>query len=120
MSKITEEGKEFKNYPYIRYATDVTLQQANRHFEDLEEGQRYFSGKYKLYGFKLEVSVLSIGLVVGRSEIFLGSVSDADIFHIMCQWHEVGLARIDDSNGIMGVGIGSQEYPDYWTALCDK
>lgn len=64
--------------------------------------------------------MLPIGLAVWCSENLPGSVSDVDIFHRICISHKVRLAKKDDDNGIMDVGIGSQEYPDHWAAFCDK
>lgn len=41
----------------------------------IEQGKSYFSGNHKLYGSKVEISVLPIGLAVDSSEIFPGSAS---------------------------------------------
>ncbi|ETN01592.1 hypothetical protein PPTG_17050 [Phytophthora nicotianae INRA-310] len=59
MKKITVTWHAFANYPCARYATDVTFQ-PTRNFHEVME---YFSGKHRLYGHKVKVSVLP--LIVG-------------------------------------------------------
>lgn len=55
-------GVKFGNYPTAHYATDVTFQQANCPSVNIQEEKKYYSGKHKLYGFKVEVSVLANSL----------------------------------------------------------
>ena len=39
MAKLVEEERTFRNFPYARYATDVTFQQANRPSGNIAEGK---------------------------------------------------------------------------------
>ena len=61
MADLQKSQQTFKAFPEARYATDVTFQQAFRPSRGIEEGKRYFSGKHKLYGYKVEVSVMPNG-----------------------------------------------------------
>ena len=85
MKELHANGHVFNFYPMARYARDVTFQTAFRPSGSVEEGTRYSSGKHKLYGFKVEVSVTPNGFAVGSSMHEPGSVSDLVIFQEM-QW----------------------------------
>ena len=88
MAKCRQEERAFSNFHYARYAVDVTFQQSNRPSGNISEGKRYFSGKHKLYGYKVEVSVLPTGLAIGCTEHYPGSVSDLEIFRRNRPFHE--------------------------------
>lgn len=79
MEKLRKENQVFKNFKYARYATDVTFQQSFRPSGSIEEGKAYFSGKHKLYGYKVEVSVLPNGMAIGATRHYPGAVSDLRI-----------------------------------------
>ena len=64
MSDLRESQHDFKSFPKALHATDVTFQQAFRPSGSIEEGKRYFSSKHKLYGYKVDVSVLPNGLAL--------------------------------------------------------
>ena len=48
MRKVLDNRRAFKSFPYARYATDVTFQQAIRPMGVMQEGKTYFSGLHKL------------------------------------------------------------------------
>ena len=78
--KMLQNNKTlFKNYPMARYATDVTFQPSCRPSGSIEEGKKYYSGKHKLYGYKVEVSVTLNGFAVCSSMQEPGSVSEVVI-----------------------------------------
>lgn len=57
MKHLQEKKTTFKSSEFSVEAIDVTFQQANRPSGNMQEGKLYFSGKHKLYGFKVEVAV---------------------------------------------------------------
>ena len=122
MSKLSQSKKLFKNYPCARYAKDVTFQQANRPSGSLEEGKKYDSGKHKVYGYKVEVSVLPIGIAVHCTDHYPGSIADIEIFYKNLDFHDVGLAKSEKKAARDGLDSGplKQEYPKYWAVLVDK
>ena len=67
MADLQKSQQKFKSFSEARYATDVNFQQEFRPSESIEEGKRYFSGKHKLYGYKVEVSVMPNGLALGMT-----------------------------------------------------
>ncbi|KAG3148482.1 hypothetical protein PI126_g12428 [Phytophthora idaei] len=76
MTQQRENNKTFRNYPYALYATDVKFQPAYRPSGHFTEKKTYFSGKRKLYGYKLECSVAYPGVTVDVSSHEPGSKSD--------------------------------------------
>lgn len=55
-------ARTFQNFDYARYATDVSFQQLNSPSGNMAKFKNYFSGKQKLYGYNVELSVLHIGI----------------------------------------------------------
>lgn len=53
------------------------IQQGNR---NMQEVKRYFSRKHKLYGYKIEASILPNGLCTGLTPHYPGSTSDLEFF----------------------------------------
>ena len=83
MDKLYESRRKFLQDPMALYAADVTFQPSFRPSENMEEGNKYFSGKHKQYGYKVEVSVLPNGLALCCSEHEPGSVFDLTLFQRM-------------------------------------
>lgn len=79
MEGLREENTMFKNFPVAIEAIDITFQQASSPSGNMLEGKRYFSGKHKLYGYKIEVAVRPNGLASAFSAHRPGSVSDIAI-----------------------------------------
>ncbi|ETV90243.1 hypothetical protein H310_14922 [Aphanomyces invadans] len=76
MGSQAEKGRMFRNYPYALYCTDVKFQPSFRPTGRFDEAKHNYSGKHKLYGLKIEVSVAYPGLAVDLSNHESGSVSD--------------------------------------------
>ena len=104
VTSLSISNKCFKYYPCVRYATDVTFQQSNRPSGSLEEGKEFYSGKHKLYGYKVEVSVLPIRLAIQCTDHFPGSVADINIFHKDMDFHKLALAKSDQEKGYSDMG----------------
>lgn len=83
LEKINRMERSFNSFSYARYATYLTFQQSYIPSEIIQEGRAYFSGKRKLYGKKLEVSVLPVGLSINATAKYHGSVSDLEILQKM-------------------------------------
>lgn len=119
MEYLINENVYFHNYKYCRYATDVTFQQCNRPCGNMQEGKKYFSGKHKLYGYKVEASVLPNGLCIGFTYHQPGSTSDFDIFTRNLEFHKNNLKKVsintDNDDGEL-----SEEYSESWGILLDK
>ncbi|ETV73531.1 hypothetical protein H257_11656 [Aphanomyces astaci] len=93
MSQLAPNGDRFTNYPYARYATDVTFQQTNVPAGSYAEKKSYYSGQHSLYGHKVEVSVLPNGLAINCTKHYKGSVADKSIFDDSLEFHANGLAK---------------------------
>lgn len=52
-------------------------------------GELYFSGKHKLYGYKVEVSVLPIGLAINETNHHSGSLFDLEILQRNRNFHKI-------------------------------
>ena len=118
MQELNQHDTRFSNYPCALYATDVTFQQANRPTGTIEEGKAYYSGKHKLYGLKVEVSVLPVGLAINCTRSYPGSYADIDIFRRNMDFHKKQVLK-NDSN-IEDSGPLHDKYPDQWAILVDK
>ena len=119
MEKEIEENKTFSKFPYCRYATDVTFQQTNRPTGNIQESKPYFSGKHKLYGYKVEVSGIPRGFAIGCTTHFAGSINDIDIFYDNLEFHELALQK-NESSEVEDDGYLVAKYPDQWGILADK
>lgn len=120
MENMIENDQQFGNFKCARYATDVTFQQSFRPSGNIAEGKRYFSGKHKLYGYKVEASVLPNGLAIGCSGHYPGSVSDFEIFQSNREFHEEELRKSRAEREINDDGILATRYPRRWAVLGDK
>lgn len=122
MKELQDTDALFSNYKYSHHATDVIFQQAFRSSWNMQEGKFYYSGKHKLYGYKVEVSVLLNGLLIGCTSHYFGSVCDVSIFqenqHVHKQQvkksrEERESARIMGSYQLITVATGAY----YWTRV---
>ncbi|KAH9113515.1 hypothetical protein AeMF1_012296 [Aphanomyces euteiches] len=93
MQQLQANGLTFKNFPYAKYATDVTFQQTPIPTGSYVEKKLYFSGKHHLYGHKVEVSVLPNGFAINCSKFYKGSVSDKTIFDENLEFHTTSLIK---------------------------
>ncbi|KAF0723660.1 hypothetical protein Ae201684P_006926 [Aphanomyces euteiches] len=93
MSSQNQNGTTFSNYPYALYATDVKFQPAYKPAGRFEEQKEYFSGKHKLYGYKIEVSVAPPGIAVLSTQHYPGSKADVSIFHDNIDQHYLHLSK---------------------------
>lgn len=69
MSRMIKDERLLKNFQCERYTTDVTFQQPFRQSSNVVEERRYFSGKYKLYGYKCEIFFLPFSLPIAVSDL---------------------------------------------------
>ena len=112
--------KTFKTFKFCCYATDVTFQQAYRPSGTMEEARKYFSGKHKLYGYQVEVSVLLNGLALGSSDHYPGSEADIDVMRKMEEFHINVTSKKDGELDIADVVILCEKYNKSWGLLADK
>lgn len=120
LDALKTEKKTFKNFKYAVEAVDVTFQQANRPSGNMQEGKRYFSGKHKLYGYKMELTVRSNGLASSYSKHYPGSVSDFNIFQERLQTHMERLKKSEEDEEYEDNFEGAEDWPKHWAILADK
>lgn len=122
MTSISRSNKLFKNHDCALYATDVTFWQSNRHSDSLGEGKRDYSDKHKLYDFKVEVTVLPIGLAVHCTDHYPGGAADFGIFWKNSGFHEVALAKSEKESTQTAVDNDPMKVDDFnvWILLADK
>ncbi|RLO02954.1 hypothetical protein DYB28_013512, partial [Aphanomyces astaci] len=93
MTDLRERDRQFTNYPYALYATDVKFQPYERPGGRFNEKTAWFSGKHKLYGLKLEASVSPQGYCVDVSESHPGAKSDLTIMRSRLDVHDRALTK---------------------------
>ena len=120
MKHLASKNKLFMHHPYALYATDVTFQQTNRPSENHQERKISYSAKHKLYGYKMEVSVLSTGLAACASHHRPGLVSDLTMFREMHEFHKTATEKRSDQLAIPEHGLLRSKYPNNWAILADK
>ena len=120
MDKLYESRRNFCQYPMALYATDVTFQPSFRPSGSMEEGKKYFSGKHKQYGYKVEVSVLPNGLALCCSEHEPGSVSDLTLFQRIQYLHTKQLRKTQGDMDYDDDGPLSDKFERSWGVLVDK
>lgn len=65
MTNMVAKDRFIENIPYARYACDARFHETNSPPGlKFSEPKRFFSEKHKVYGFKVEVSVLPSGICV--------------------------------------------------------
>lgn len=111
--------RSFSSFPYKRYAADVTFQQPQRPSGSIQKGKVYLRGKQKLYGYRVEISVLPVGLAINYTAHYLGSVSDLERFQKI--GHFIKLLQKDEAkNENEYLGVLSEEYPENWGIILEK
>lgn len=120
MAELMKNRQQFSHFKCARYATDVTFQMAFRPSGNIQEGKKYYSGKHKLYGYKVEVSVLPNGLALCCSKHYPGSVSDLEIFQRMRNVHSKYLRKNEADLRVNDVDPLVAEHPNLWAVLVDK
>lgn len=76
---VTETSRKFKNYPNAVGACDVCFIPIVRP-SDYEEQKKYYSGKHKQHGFKLQAIVNADGICISTYYEQYGSVHDLVVF----------------------------------------
>ncbi len=120
MQCLNEKGQLFKDHPYAIEAIAVTFQQSNRPSGNMQEGKNFFSGKHKLYGYKVEVAFRPNGLTTAFIAHFPGSTSDLTIMHERLKYHEERLKKREDEENYSDNYALSEEYSDQWAVIMDK
>ncbi|ETL28860.1 hypothetical protein L916_17846, partial [Phytophthora nicotianae] len=120
MKKITVTWHAFANYPCARYATDVTFQPAVRPTRNFHEVMKYFSGKHRLYGHKVKVSVLPRGVEINCTAFKPGAVSDITMFNGNAEFHRSALRKQQDEGTLYDDGPGVDKFEEFWGVLVDK
>ena len=81
----------------------------------MKEGKFYFSGKHKIYGRKVEVSVLPNRLALHCSKIYPGSVSDLTILNNGMDEHKKLLSNPTIERSYEEDGNNSEKFPKLGT-----
>ena len=120
LASLRQERSLFSNFPYACEAIDVTFQHANRPSGNMQEGKVYFSGKHKLYGFKVEVAVRPNGMASAFSRHYPGSVSDLSILLDGIDGHLKRTEKQEDDDLFHDSYHLHEQYPNQWAVLLDK
>jgi hypothetical protein len=110
----------FSNFDCALYALDVKFQTANRPTGTFMDAKRYFSGKHKLYGYKVECAVSVEGVAVHVSKHYPGSVSDKRICEDYVHIHRQMLRKSSDDTRLQDFSEGASRFPNEWAMLVDK
>ena len=120
MEQLHSNQQTFVNFPYALYATDVKFQQSYRPRVSHAEAKVYFSGKHKLYGYKVEFSVTPNGQCVDLSKHYPGSVHNLTICRKNKNVHKNMLRKKPHEQTLKDDGELYNEYKNYWAMLMDK
>lgn len=74
--ELVEDGVSVQNDAFVRHATDVTFQQCNRPTGNIQHSKPHYFEQHKLYGYKVEVSVLGISVALDVTTHYRRSVLD--------------------------------------------
>ncbi|RHY74758.1 hypothetical protein DYB30_014133 [Aphanomyces astaci] len=75
MALLTTSGHQFANFPFVRYATDVTFQQTNVPSGSYAEKKTYFSGKHSQYAIKSKFPVSDKAIFDDNLEFYVSALS---------------------------------------------
>lgn len=120
MVHLQEKDKTFRNFAYAVEAIDVTFQLSNRPSGNVAEGKKYFSGKHKNYGYKVEVAVRANGFASAYSKHYPGSVSDMTILTERIDKHRWRLEKSEEDRELPDNYHMADKYPNHWAFLADK
>lgn len=85
-----------------------------------QEEQLFFYGKHKLYGLKIEVCVLPVGLSTCCTQFSPRSISEISIISRIFHEHFTELQETEDAKSREDVESLEEGYPGHWSALCDN
>ena len=74
--------------------------------------KNYFSGKHKLSGFKVEVSVSRNGLAICAIFHRPGSITDIQIMRDMMEFNNDALEKTESEKAITDIGPFSDRFPN--------
>lgn len=120
MQCLEEGNTRFQYFPTAIEAIDVTFQQANRPSGNMQEGKKYFSGKHKLYGYKVEVAVRPNGFAAAFSPHYPGSVSDISIMSRRIEEHRFRTEKADEDKDMTDDENEEGNSHTHWAVLADK
>ena len=83
-------------------------------------GKKYFIGKHKLYGYKVEVEVRPDGIAIGRTDNYAGSVSDFDIFKENIRFHKRRFKKSREEREQTDINLHAGQWRADWALLVDK
>lgn len=86
----------------------------------MQEVKKYYSDKYKLYSYKVEVSVTPYDMAVLCSNHYLNSIAGIDIFYKMLEDHKVLREKTEVEKNILYAGLLCGMFPNYWAILMGK
>lgn len=120
MECLDEGDTRFRNFPMAIEAVDVTFQQSYRPSGNMQEGKKYFSGKHKLYGYKVEVAVRPNGYASAFSAHYPGSVSDISIFQRRIDEHKFRTEKVNEDKEMDDESAAEGQAHTHWAVLADK
>ncbi|KAG2904668.1 hypothetical protein PC119_g20676 [Phytophthora cactorum] len=79
-----------------------------------------YSGKRKLYGLKVEVSVNPQGLAINCSDHARGNTPDITMFRNNVEFHDSTRLKTESDRNLPDNGPLVTRFPDEWGLLADK
>ncbi|KAE8875937.1 hypothetical protein PF003_g39914 [Phytophthora fragariae] len=120
MRNLVTSGRTFPNFPCALYATDVTFQHSNRPAGSMAEVMPFYSGKHKLYGLKVEVSVNPRGVAINCSDHARGNTPDITMFRNNTEFHDAIRLKSESDLNLADGGPLKETFADEWALLADK
>lgn len=107
-------------FSFAQYATDVTFQQCVRPAGVAQEGKLYSSRKQKLYGLKVEVSVISNDITAFCTKLFLGPKQLIQFCRKTLPCKKKLSEKSNHDMSIEDRRTLATTLSNYWAILCDK
>lgn len=118
--KLHDSKNIFVNFPIAHLGCNITFLHFNRSSGLILGGKVFFSERHKLYGRKVELSVLPNGIKSHGFKRYLGCKSNLHIFTEKESIHFDLLVKNVAEIETYDVGILIEKLPDLRAMLCDK
>lgn len=117
---LNVKWKNFEHYLFYLYATGAEFQQSNLPSGNLHRAKLYYNGKDKLYGHKIEMSILPNRYGWHCSRHLRGSIYDLVLFYHNLDYHKAAQTKTEDEKEIMADVLHSELYLDMWDVIVHK
>ncbi|OWZ01313.1 hypothetical protein PHMEG_00027327 [Phytophthora megakarya] len=120
MRELMLTRSTFKNFPYTRYASDVTFQHSDQPTGNFNEAKKFYSRKHHLYGHKVEVSVLPKGIAINCIAWSPAATSDYNVFLDNVEFHHSAMQKLEGEADLNDEGPAQDRFENDWAILVEK